>query len=396
MLIYNKFRGDFMYLLKNGKVLTMEGNTYEKGDILIENGKIKDVGVDLIAPLDAEVINIEGLTVIPGMIDAHCHLGMWENAMGFEGADGNEATDPVTPQMRAIDGINPMDKYFEEAYQAGVTTAVTGPGSANVIGGQFAAIKTYGKRIDNMIIKEPVAIKIAFGENPKSVYHEQHKMPSTRMAVAALLRQELIKAQEYMEKMEKAGSDPDKKPERDLGLEAMVKVLKREIPLKAHAHRADDIFTAIRIAKEFNVDITLDHCTEGHLITDELVKENAKVIVGPSLSERSKIELLNLTFKTPGILSRAGLLVAIMTDHPVIPLNYLSLCAALAVKDGMEEMEALKAVTINPAKIIGIDDRVGSLKSGKDADIVVYDGFPLDIKSKVKYVFINGEIVYKN
>ena len=385
-----------MYLLKNGKVLTMEGNTYEKGDILIENGKIKDVGVDLIAPLDAEVINIEGLTVIPGMIDAHCHLGMWENAMGFEGADGNEATDPVTPQMRAIDGINPMDKYFEEAYQAGVTTAVTGPGSANVIGGQFAAIKTYGKRIDNMIIKEPVAIKIAFGENPKSVYHEQHKMPSTRMAVAALLRQELIKAQEYMEKMEKAGSDPDKKPERDLGLEAMVKVLKREIPLKAHAHRADDIFTAIRIAKEFNVDITLDHCTEGHLITDELVKENAKVIVGPSLSERSKIELLNLTFKTPGILSRAGLLVAIMTDHPVIPLNYLSLCAALAVKDGMEEMEALKAVTINPAKIIGIDDRVGSLKSGKDADIVVYDGFPLDIKSKVKYVFINGEIVYKN
>ncbi|MGB9680528.1 MAG: amidohydrolase [Thermoanaerobacteraceae bacterium] len=385
-----------MYLLKNGKVLTMEGNTYEKGDILIENGKIKDVGVDLIAPLDAEVINIEGLTVIPGMIDAHCHLGMWENAMGFEGADGNEATDPVTPQMRAIDGINPMDKYFEEAYQAGVTTAVTGPGSANVIGGQFAAIKTYGKRIDNMIIKEPVAIKIAFGENPKSVYHEQHKMPSTRMAVAALLRQELIKAQEYMEKMEKAGSDPDKKPERDLGLEAMVKVLKREIPLKAHAHRADDIFTAIRIAKEFNVDITLDHCTEGHLIADELVKENAKVIVGPSLSERSKIELLNLTFKTPGILSRAGLLVAIMTDHPVIPLNYLSLCAALAVKDGMEEMEALKAVTINPAKIIGIDDRVGSLKNGKDADIVVYDGFPLDIKSKVKYVFINGEIVYKN
>ncbi|HAA64862.1 MAG TPA: amidohydrolase, partial [Thermoanaerobacter sp.] len=205
-----------------------------------------------------------------------------------------------------------MDKYFEEAYQAGVTTVATGPGSANVIGGQFAIIKTYGKRIDDMIVKEPAAIKVAFGENPKSVYHEQHKMPSTRMAVAALLRQELIKAQEYMEKMEHA--EEDKKPERDLGLEALVKVLKREIPLKAHAHRADDIFTALRIAKEFNVDITIDHCTDGHLIVDELVKENAKVIVGPSLSERSKIELVNLSFKTAGILSKAGLTVAIMTD----------------------------------------------------------------------------------
>lgn len=384
-----------MYLLKGGKVLTMAGHIYERGDVLIDGGKIVDVGVDLIAPLDAEIINVEGLTVMPGMIDAHCHIGMWENAMGFEGADGNEATDPITPQMRAIDGINPMDKYFEEAYQAGVTTAVTGPGSANVIGGQFAAIKTYGKRIDDMIIKEPVAVKIAFGENPKSVYNDQHKMPTTRMAVAALLRQELVKAQEYMEKLEHAKDDPEKKPERDLGLEALVKVLKREIPLKAHAHRADDIFTALRIAKEFNVDITLDHCTEGHLIADELVKENAKVIVGPSLSERSKIELVNLTFKTPGILSKAGLNVAIMTDHPVIPLNYLPVCAALAVKEGMDEMEALKAITINPAKIVGIADRVGSIESGKDADIAIFDGNPLEIKTKVKYVFINGEIVHR-
>ncbi|MEG6566799.1 amidohydrolase [Thermoanaerobacterium saccharolyticum] len=384
-----------MYLLKGGKVLTMAGKNYEKADVLIGDGKILDVGEEIIAPLDAEVIDVSGLTVMPGMIDAHCHLGMWENAVGFEGADGNEETDPITPQLRAIDGINPMDKYFQEAYEAGVTTAVTGPGSANVIGGQFVAIKTYGRRIDDMIVKEPVAVKVAFGENPKSVYNEQHKMPMTRMGIAALLRQELIKAQEYMEDMEKVPSDDEKKPSRDLGLEVLVKVLKREIPLKAHAHRADDIFTALRIAKEFNVDITIDHCTEGHLIADYLVEENAKVIVGPSLSERSKVELANLTFKTPGILSKAGLDVAIMTDHPVIPLNYLPVCAGLAVREGMDEMEALKAITINPAKIVGIDDRVGSIEKGKDADIAVFDGNPIEIKTKTKFVFINGQLVFK-
>lgn len=384
-----------MYLLKGGKVLTMAGKNYEKADVLIGDGKILDVGEEIIAPLDAEVIDVSGLTVMPGMIDAHCHLGMWENAVGFEGADGNEETDPITPQLRAIDGINPMDKYFQEAYEAGVTTAVTGPGSANVIGGQFVAIKTYGRRIDDMIVKEPVAVKVAFGENPKSVYNEQHKMPMTRMGIAALLRQELIKAQEYMEDMEKDSSDDEKKPSRDLGLEILVKVLKREIPLKAHAHRADDIFTALRIAKEFNVDITIDHCTEGHLIADYLVMEKAKVIVGPSLSERSKVELANLTFKTPGILSKAGLDVAIMTDHPVIPLNYLPICAGLAVREGMDEMEALKAITINPAKIVGIDDRVGSIEKGKDADIAVFDGNPIEIKTKTKFVFINGQLVFK-
>ncbi|MDI6603721.1 MAG: amidohydrolase [Thermoanaerobacteraceae bacterium] len=384
-----------MYVLKGGKVLTMSGENYDKADVVIDKGKIMDVGENLVVPSDAEVIDAAGFIVMPGMIDAHCHLGLWENAMGFEGADGNEATDPVTPQMRAIDGINPMDKYFEEAYKAGVTTVVTGPGSANVIGGQFAAIKTFGKRIDDMILKEPAAVKIAFGENPKSVYNEQHKMPITRMAVAALLRQELVKAQEYMENMEKFADDPEKRPERDLGLEVLVKVLKHEIPLKAHAHRADDIFTALRIAKEFNVDITLDHCTEGHLIADYLVEKNAKCIVGPSLSERSKIELTHLSFKTPGILSNAGLKIAIMTDHPVIPINYLPLCAGLAVKEGMEEMEALKAITIYPAEITGIDETVGSIEKGKDADITVFDGNPTDLRTKVKFVFINGKMVYR-
>lgn len=383
-----------MLLIKNGRIYTMSGEDYECGDVLIDGQKIAKVGKDLSAP-GAKVIDAEGMIVMPGIIDAHCHIGMWEDAVGFEGADGNEATEPVTPELRAIDGINPMDRNFQEAREAGITSVVTGPGSANVIGGQFVAMKTYGHRVDDMIIKEPVAVKVAFGENPKSVYNDHKKMPTTRMAIAALLRQQLIEAQEYMEKLEHGKEDPDKKPERDLGLEVLVKVLKREIPLKAHAHRADDIFTAIRIAKEFNVKLTLDHCTEGHLIAEDLKKEGYPAIVGPSLSERSKVELRNLTFKTPGILAKAGVTVALMTDHPVIPIQYLPLCAGLAVREGMDYYEALKAITINPARIIGIDDRVGSIQEGKDADIAIFDGDPLEIKTRCVYSIINGQIVYE-
>lgn len=381
-----------MILLKNGNIYTMAGEVIEGGDILINDGRIVEVGRN-IDPSGAEIMDVSGKFVMPGIIDAHCHLGMWEDAVGFEGDDGNEETDPATPHLRAIDGINPMDRNFEEAYQGGVTTAVTGPGSANVIGGLFTAIKTYGKRIDDMIIKDPVALKVAFGENPKWVYGEQKKSPRTRMAIAGILREELTKAKEYMEG--RAKKEDEDKPELDLRMEAIAKALKGEIPLKAHAHRADDIFTAIRIAKEFNVRLTLDHCTEGHLIVDYLKEEGYPCIVGPSLSERSKVELKNLTFKTPGILSKAGILVAIMTDHPVIPLQYITLCASLAVREGMDEMEALKAITINPAKIVGIDDRVGSLEPGKDADIAIFDGNPLDIRNRCYATIINGRIVYK-
>jgi imidazolonepropionase-like amidohydrolase len=384
-----------MILIRNGKILTMNDRIYEMGDILIKGKKILDIGENLEVPKDAEVIDAKGMWVMPGIVDAHCHIGMWEDGIGFEGSDGNEATDPVTPELRAIDGINPEDHCFREARENGITTVVTGPGSANVIGGQFTALKTYGRRVDDMVIKEPLALKVAFGENPKWVYDGQKKAPSTRMATAAILRENLIKAQNYKRKLEQGEKDPDKMPDRDLKMEILVKVLNREIPLKAHAHRADDILTALRIAREFNVDITLDHCTEGHRISDFLLEEEAKVIVGPLFSERSKVELKNMTFKAPGILSKAGVKVAMMTDHPVIPIQYLPVCAAIAVKEGMEEMEALKSITINAAEITGIADRVGSLEPGKDADIVIFDGHPLEFRTRAIWVFIDGYSVKK-
>lgn len=384
-----------MIFIKNGKIYTMAGEVIENGSILIKEGKIVEVGKDIIAPLDAEVIDAEGRMVTPGFIDAHCHLGMWEESIGFEGEDGNEMTDPVTPHLRAIDAINPMDIAFEEAYQGGVTTAVTGPGSANVIGGTFVALKTYGNRVDDMIIKDPVAMKVAFGENPKRVYDAQKKSPMTRMATAAILRETLFKAKTYLEKKEKA-EDPSKTPDYDMKMEALIPVLKKEIPIKAHAHRADDIFTSLRIAKEFDIDITLDHCTEGHLIAAELAKEGKAAIVGPSLGNRSKFELKNLTFETPKVLNEAGVKIAIITDSPVVPLYYLPLCAGLANKAGLDEMEALKAITINPAEIIGLSHRIGSIEVGKDADIVIFDGNPIkDVDCKTFATIIDGEVVYK-
>ncbi|SHI63406.1 Imidazolonepropionase [Geosporobacter subterraneus DSM 17957] len=384
-----------MLFIKDGRLLTMEGKVYEKASILVRDGKIQEIGEELVAPLDAEVIDAKGRIITPGLIDAHCHLGLWEDAIGFEGADGNEATDPVTPHMRAIDGINPMDRTFEEARQGGITTVASGPGSANVIGGQFAAVKTWGRRIDDMILQAPIAMKCAFGENPKRVYHDRKQSPSTRMATAAILRDTLYRAKEYAEKLEAAKEDPTKKPGYDMKMEALLPVIRKEIPLKAHAHRADDIFTAIRIAKELDVKITLEHCTEGHLIVEELKQEGLYAVVGPSLSERSKYELKNLTFETAGILSNAGIKIAIMTDHPVIPLQYLPMCAALAVKAGMDETEALKAITIYAAEILGIDHRVGSIREGKDADLVIWQGHPFELQSTVEYTIINGSIVYK-
>ena len=383
-----------MIVIKNGTINTIT-NGIIIGDVIIENGKIKEIGNDLVTPLDAKIIDAQGRYVFPGFIDAHTHLGLWEDGMGYEGADGNEETDPITPQLNPIDGINPMDNTFEEAYKGGITSVCTTPGSANVMGGQCIAIKTFGKRIDNMVIKNPVASKIAFGENPKSCYGRDEKMPQTRMAIASLLRENLKKAEEYMEELDLYMEHEDHdKPEYDIRMESLIPVLKGQIPFKVHAHRADDIFTAIRIAKEFNVKLTLDHCTEGHLIADELLEEGYPVIVGPSLSERSKIELRNLTFDTAGILSNTGVNVSLTTDHPVIPIQYLPMCAGIAVKHGMKREDSIKAITINPAKTLGIDDKVGSIEVGKDADIVIWDGDPLEIQSNVLYTIINGKIVY--
>lgn len=382
-----------MLCIKNAKINTVT-NGIVKGDILIENGKIKEIGKDIVVPLDVKVVDAQENYVFPGFIDPHTHVGMWEDGMGYEGADGNEETDPITPHLSAIDAINAMDRNFKEAYEGGITTVASGPGSANVMGGQFVALKTYGDRIDDMVLKM-IGMKIAFGENPKSAYGKEDKTPQTRMATAALLRETLKRAKFYLEDMIDYQEDEDcDRPEYDIKLEALIPVLKKEIPLKAHAHRADDIFTAIRIAKEFNLDLTIDHCTEGHLITKHLTKENYPVLVGPSLSERCKIELRNLTFETPGILSNAGLNVCLMTDHPVVPIQYLPLCASLAVKAGMDKDKAIEAITINPAKVLGLDDKIGSIEVGKDADIVIWNNHPLDIQSKVICTIIDGEIVY--
>jgi imidazolonepropionase-like amidohydrolase len=383
-----------MLVIKNANVHTMAQDNFHDGIIIIENGKITSLGVDLIIPENADVIDAKGGFLMPGMIDAHCHVGMWENAMGFEGSDGNEAVDPVTPHLRAIDGINPVDKCFVEALEAGITTVSTGPGSANVIGGTFVTMKTAGNKVDDMVIDSCTAMKVAFGENPKRVYHSQKKSPSTRMATAAILRENLMKARNYVEKQVKALESGEKTPEFDMKMEALAKVIRKEIPIKAHAHRADDILTALRIAKEFDLDISLEHCTEGHLIVDYLKDAKPKaIIVGPSLSDRSKIELQNLTFETPSILNKAGLKVALMTDHPVIPLQYLPICAALAARAGMEDEEALRSITINAAKAINVDHRVGSLEVGKDADIVIYNGHPFDLRNKVTFVMVNGEVI---
>ena len=381
-----------MLLIKNGYVKTMAGADIENGCVLIgDDGKIVSVSADITCD-GAEVIDAGGRLVTPGCVEAHCHIGVHNSAVRWEGMDVNERSDPLTPQMRAIDGINPIDETFGLAIKHGVTSACTGPGSANVIGGSFAAIKLVGKRIDNMIIKDPVAMKCAFGENPKGAYGQAGaKAPVTRMAVAAMLRNMLFKAKKYAE-----DKDAGKEPAFDMKLEAMIPVVKKEIPLKAHAHRADDIFTAIRIAKEFDVDLTLDHCTDGELIADELAKEGYPAFVGPSFGGKSKVELLHKSFTTPGALYKAGVPVSIITDAPVTPLEYLTMCAGLAVSAGMPYEEAWKAITINPANQTGIGDRVGSLEVGKDGDVVIWNDDPLKVIGTAAYItVVNGKIAYK-
>ncbi|MBP8613465.1 MAG: amidohydrolase [Firmicutes bacterium] len=379
-----------MLAIINATIYPVDKNVIQKGTILVENGKILEVGSNVSVPQNAQVIDADGKLVFPGFIDAHSHLGLDESCIGFEGSDVNEATDPVTPNMRAIDGFNPLDITVKEARESGVTACAAGPGSANVVGGTFMAIKTFGTRVDDMIIKDPVAMKVAFGENPKRVYSGKGKTPSTRMGTAAVLREVLARTVRYNQQIEAAGDDSTKLPQYDAKLEAMLPVIRREIPIKAHAHRADDIFTAIRIAKEFNIRITLDHCTDGALIADTLAKEGLPAIVGPSFGHRTKFELTNKSFVTPGILARAGVKVAITTDSPVTPLHSLPLMAGMAVAAGMDQEEALRAITLNPAEIIGIEDRVGSITPGKDADIVIFDGHPFEISAKPWMVLVDG------
>lgn len=382
-----------MILIQNGNVFTMEKPGCEVMDILVDAGKIIEMGKHLAVTGDATIIDASGKKIYPGFIDAHCHLGMEETAIGFEGNDVNEMSDPITPQMRAIDALNPMDETLQNAYAGGVTTVCSGPGSANVIGGTFCVYKTYGTCIDEMIVKYPAAMKCAFGENPKRVYAQKDRI-KTRMNTAALLRETLFKTKEYAAKKEAAGDDVSKLPAFDMKLEAMIPVIRKEIPLKAHAHRADDILTSIRIAKEFDLNMTLDHCTEGHLIIKQVVDSGFDAIVGPALTHKTKFELKNLTFATAGILSKAGMCVAINTDSPVVPQEYLPICAGLARKSGMDAFEALKAITINPAKILGVDDRIGSLRVGKDADLVMTEGDPLDTSGVIMMTMIDGKIVY--
>ena len=384
-----------MLLIKNGTLHTAVGQDAKisvfQADILIENGKIREIGAGLPATEGCDTLDAAGLQIYPGFVEAHCHVGLDGTAIGYEGKDYNEMNDPVVPQLRAQDGINPMDSALRDAALAGVTCIGTGPGSANPIGGTFIAMKTVGKRVDDMIVRAPAAMKCAFGENPKRCYRD-HGI-STRMTNAALIRETLFKAKAYQQKKEAAGDDCTKAPAFDMKLEAMLPVLNREMPLKAHAHQANDLFTALRIAREFDVDITLEHVTEGHLIVDELVQENVPLAVGPTLGTASKYELQYKSWKTPGILASAGCQVSIITDAPVIPIQHLPLCAGMAKKAGMTEEDALAAITINPARHLGIADRVGSLEAGKDADLVITDGCPFWVETEVKAVYINGEKV---
>ena len=371
----------------------MDGPVIEGGFVHVEGDKIAAVGpmADLPGGIDGPVVDAAGGHVYPGLVDAHCHLGLFGNAVGFESDDGNESTDPCTPHLRAIDAVNALDRCFADARAGGVTCVLTGPGSANPIAGQFAALKTAGRWVDQMIVSAPAAMKFALGENPKTVYNDRKETPVTRMATAAIIRENLSKALEYMDKQNKADEDPDTDmPDFDAKLEALVPVLKGELPVHCHAHRADDIATAVRIAKEFGLRLVVVHGTEAYLISDLLAQEGIPVITGPCLTDRCKPELAGQSQENPVLLSKAGVKVAICTDHPETPIQYLPLCAAMAVRAGMDEEEALASITINPAVIAGIADRVGSLTPGKDADIVLSTGHPLDWKSKVERVYIGG------
>ncbi|MGD8245015.1 MAG: amidohydrolase [Anaerolineae bacterium] len=400
-----------MIAITNGKVITVTQGTLERGTLLIDDGRIVAVGEEVQIPPEAEIHDVAGKVVMPGMIDAHCHVGIFPDGVGWEHSDGNEMTDPITPHLRALDAVHPEDQAFKELVAAGVTTVLTGPGSGNLIGGQWVCLKTVPKpAVEDMVLLEPAGMKMALGENPKRVYGEQKKTPSTRMGNAAALRVALVEARDYLEKwqrydqklaeyeakVESGAQDaqrPDP-PQRDLKLEALGKVLRREMKARIHAHRADDMLTAIRIAEEFDLDLTLEHATEGYKIADILAEKDIPVTAGPILFSRTKFELKDMTPRNPALMAKAGVKVAIQTDE-MSAVKYLAMNAALAAREGLPEEEALKAVTIHPAEIIGVADRVGSLEPGKDADIVILSGHPFDFRTVVEWVLVDGETAYR-
>lgn len=402
-----------MLLIRNGRLETMTGEEAQTGDILCRDGKIERIGkqIELPESADIQILDASGCLVMPGLIDAHCHVGITEEKKGIEGDDCNENVEPVTPWLRAIDAINTMDAAFEDAVRAGITSVMTGPGSSNVVGGQFAFIKTKGRCVDDLIVRAPAAMKIAFGENPKVNFSDMGKSPVTRMGIAGMLRRELFEAQRYCAKRQRETEEERCREGKAAGwkdaaaaktdmemqfeLEPWLPVFAREIPLKAHVHRVDDIFTAIRIAKEFGLDMTLDHCSEGHLIADRIAESGFPAIVGPDLSCRNKIEIQYADFKTAGELHRAGVMVAICTDHPVSTIQSLPLCAGLAVKDGLPRKEGLRTITCNPARICRVFDRVGSLEVGKDADIAIFTGNPMEVFARTRYTVIDGKVAYR-
>lgn len=386
-------------LIINGKIFTMEIGVDGKNIHILERGYIRtkgkyieDVGeMSQLRPKSykEEILDVGGAWILPGIIESHCHIGISEEKIGIIGDDCNEGTTPVTSTLRALDAVNPMDAAFHDAIKAGITSVMVGPGSANVVGGQFLFMKTHGRCIDEMVVKHPAAMKVAFGENPKTCYGDKDEYPATRMGVAALLRKTLFEAKQYKEEKENGSLEKE-----DFGMEPWLPVLNKEIPLKAHAHRADDILTAIRIAKEFDVRMTLDHGTESHLIAEQVKQSGFPVIVGPDLTSRSKLEVKNMNFKTNKVLQENGILFSITTDHPVSMIQYLPLCAGLAVKQGLPMEEGLKAITINAAQICGVADKVGSLKKGKHADIAIFTGNPMEVFTKTLYTIIDGEVVY--
>jgi imidazolonepropionase-like amidohydrolase len=388
---------DGLVAIVGGRVVPIVGDEIDGGTVLIENGKITAVGAAVDVPDGARVIDAAGSWVLPGFIEAHGHVGVSEEAEGWAGQDSNEMTEPVTAHVRAIDAINPADLGFRDAISGGVLAVNVNPGSGNPIGGQTVAMKCWGRTVDQMVLRQPSGMKAALGENPKRVYGEQKKTPSTRLGTAAVIRGALVDAANYLQRVDAEQAKPaaDRKPvDRDLKLEALGLVLRREIPWRQHCHRADDIATAIRIADEFGYDLVIDHGTEAHLLADIIAARDIPVIIGPLFTSRSKVELRNRSLANPGRLARAGVTIAITTDHPVVPINFLVHQASLAVKDGLDRDTALRALTINPARIAGIDDRLGSIEPGKDADLVIWSGDPLDVLSRAVRVFMDGAEIY--